>query len=185
MTVFVALHIGFRMVQDSHVISLPWLLLAWVVVLAALLAIGRTWVTPALARTTPTHARITRSERWSSPLPPEAALDVIARSVSAAVPTDGVRSAREPGELRLAWGSDETYRIKGAASEEGWAALPIAAQFTAVADGPGSRLTAEVRDDLGWYSAEPAPFVENEVHRRGGDVLRRARAATENPATDG
>ena len=181
MTLFVAFNVAWRVLLENHVLSLPWLILIWVLVLAAAIVISRQWVTPALAHTAPSHDRITRTAQWQSPLDPEEALDAIAHAVTAVNGTPDVRSTRAPGGLRLAWGSDETYRIKGSASDTGWAALPVAALFMAVSDGSGSRLTAEVRDDLGWYPAEPAPFVENEIHRRGDALIRRARSATEKP----
>ncbi|CAL8898386.1 MULTISPECIES: hypothetical protein [Micrococcales] len=86
--------------------------------------------------------------------------------------------------LHLRMGSDEVYRVKGSASDKGWAALPLAATFRAEPHDAGSLIHAEARDDLGWYAAPPQPFVENEVQRRAATLIRRARESTQHPAAD-
>lgn len=50
--------------------------------------------------------------------------------------------------------------------------------LTAAPSEEGSNITAEARDDLGYYEDQPAPFVEIEVRRRGRELIRRAVVAT-------
>lgn len=163
------------------IITWPWYLaLALGVTLAALL-IGRYVVIPRLARMESADPRISRTATWESELAPAQALALMDRALRG----EDTKVTVTADTLHLRAGSDEVYRVKGSASDEGWAALPLAATFRVEPRGSGSRIHAEVRDDLGWYMSSPQPYVEIEVRRRGAALIRRARAATEAPTTDG
>lgn len=172
--------LGLQELLRRGIITWPWALTTAVGLTVVGLAVGRYVVIPRLSRKESADPRISRTDSWESSLTPSQALARIDHALRGQA--SELTVAAETLHLRV--GSDEVYRVKGSASDKGWAALPLAATFWVEPRDDGSLIQAEARDDLGWYAAPPQPFVENEVQRRAATLIRRAREATENPAAD-
>ncbi|TDL43039.1 hypothetical protein [Kocuria rosea] len=157
------------------VISWGQFLVTLGVVLVVGLVLGQVYVLPRLARRTSKHPRITSTEDWESPLAPVQALARIQEELADLEPTVTPKSSA----LEVAVGSDVTFRRRGAGSEVGWRALPLLVTFRAAPSGTGSRITADARDNLGWYPAPPATFVEDEILKRATALIQRAMHATD------
>ncbi|MDO4918505.1 hypothetical protein [Kocuria sp.] len=166
--------LGFQELMRRGIITWPWALSMAVGLTAVGLAVGRYVVIPRLSRKESVDPRISRTDSWESPLDPSQALARIDRALRDQA-TELTVSAET---LHVRMGSDEVYRVKGSASDKGWAALPLAATFRVEPHNAGSLIHAEARDDLGWYAAPPQPFVENEVQRRAATLIRRTGEAT-------
>ncbi|MFI7578981.1 hypothetical protein [Kocuria kalidii] len=156
------------------VVSLAQLALGAAALVVVALVLGQRFVVPWLARRPPNRPRITATRAWTCPVPPEEALERIRTAFEDLGPE--VRSAA--CSVEVAVGSDVVFRRRGTASEFGWRALPLLAVFRVVPRGAGSAVTADVRDDLGWYPDAPGRLVEDEVDRRSATLIERAICAT-------
>ena len=172
--------LGFRELMSRGIITWPWALTMAVGLTVVGLVVGRYVVIPRLSRKESVDPRISRTDSWESPLDPSQAL----ARIDHALREQASQLTVSAETLHVRMGSDEVYRVKGSASDKGWAALPLAATFRVEPHDAGSLIHAEARDDLGWYAAPPQPFVEIEVQRRAAALIRRARGATEDPTTD-
>lgn len=167
--------------RNRGILTTPMLVGLLAVVLPGTWVLLRYWWLPRVSRARPQHDRIVTEARWESPLAPG--------SVTERLRTEFVapefRTTATDSALHIATGSDETFRWRGAGSMKGWEALPLAMDVVLTATPAGCDIVALARDDLGWYEKPPEFVVENEVLRRGAALIRRARAATENPAAHG
>lgn len=154
-----------------EVILWAQLLVASGVVLVAGLVLGQVHVVPRLSRKASRHPRTTSTEAWESLLTPEQALARIREELGPTVTCDGPA-------LQATVGSDVTFRRRGAGSEAGWRALPLLVTFRADPSSTGCRITAEARDDLGWYPEPPAACVEDGILRRSTALIQQAMRAT-------
>lgn len=145
------------------------------VVLVVGLVLGQVYVVPRLARRASKHPRITSTEVWESPLAPAQALARIREEMADLEPT----VTPDGSALEVAVGSDVTFRRRGAGSEVGWRALPLLVTFRVAPSGTECRITADARDNLGWYPEPPAAFVEDEVRQRNAALIQRAMPATD------
>lgn len=143
--------------------SLDFPLLVELLILATmvlLVFVALRWVIlPRLARKPSRYARTARTDEWSSPQAPAAALALIEESLR----------EHDPKVRTLC--SASRARARGRAG-------PLAATFRVAPDGAGSRVIGEIRDDFGWSVVEPPQFVATEVKHRAATVLRRAREVT-------
>lgn len=156
------------------VISWTQFLIGAGVVFAAAMVVGQLLVVPRLARKASKHPRITVTDDWECPLTPADALERIRAELADLEPTvDSDDSC-----LQVVIGSDVTFRRRGASSEIGWQALPLLATVRAAPSGTGCRITADVRDNLGWYPDPPAVFVEDEIIKRNTALIQRAKRVT-------
>lgn len=172
---FMVVNIVVTQLISRGVISWTQFLVTCGVLLVVGLVLGQVYVVPWLARKASKHPRITSTEVWASSLAPAPVLARIQEELEDLEPT----VAPDGSALEVAVGSDVTFRRRGAGSEAGWRALPLRVTFYLVPSGTGCRITAEARDDLGWYPEPPAAFVEDEVRRRNAALIQRARRATE------
>ncbi|GAA1756308.1 hypothetical protein [Kocuria aegyptia] len=156
------------------VVSVAQLALGAAALVVVALVLGQRFVVPWLARRAPNRPRITMTRAWTCPLPPEEALERIRTAFEDLAPA--VRSEERCVEVSV--GSDVTFRRRGTASEFGWRALPLLATFRVVPRSGGSEVSADVRDDLGWYPDAPSRLVEDEIDRRSGSLIERAVCAT-------
>ncbi|MFI7579812.1 hypothetical protein [Kocuria kalidii] len=152
---FMVVNIVVTQLITRGVISWTQFLVTSGVLLVVGLVLGQVYVVPQLAHKVSKHPRITRTEAWEPTVTPDGSA------------------------LEVAVGSDVTFRRRGAGSEAGWRALPRLATFHVVPSDTGCRITAEARDNLGWYPEPPAAFVEDEVRRRNAALIQRARRATD------
>lgn len=157
------------------IITLPWLIAISVGVFAMGLFVAQCVVLPRLTRRPSPYPRITTADTWKSPLAPERALERIRDNLTG----HGIELTSDANTVHARLGNDLTFRRRGTASEVGWQALPLAIMFRADAEGAGSRIQGEARDDFGWDFGPPQPFIEDEIRTRGTALLRRARTATE------
>ena len=172
-TMFVA-NAMLRELRDRGIITTPVLVLAMVFLLVGFGVYWRFyWVTRA-SSSEPGRPRITVAETWYSPYPPREA----AARMRDAFTAPAARVTADETSVHVRAGSDTTYRIRGAGSAKGWDALPLAVDLTVAPSREGCSITAEARDDLGYYEDQPAPFVEIEVRRRGRELIRRAVVVT-------
>ncbi|WP_270254722.1 hypothetical protein [Kocuria marina] len=163
-----------RELRDRGIITTPVLVLATVFLLGGFAVYWRFYWVPRASSSEPDRPRIVVAETWHSPYPPREA----AARMRDAFTAPAARVTADDTSVHVRTGSDTTYRIRGAGSAKGWDALPLAVDLTAAPSEEGSNITAEARDDLGYYEDQPAPFVEIEVRRRGRELIRRAVVAT-------
>ncbi|MGU3436754.1 hypothetical protein ACNHUS_27525 [Actinomycetes bacterium M1A6_2h] len=167
--------------RNRGILTTPMLFGLLAVVLPGVWVLLRYWWLPRVSRAHPQHERIVTEARWASPLAPGAVIERLRAEFVA----PEFRTAATDSALHIVTGSDETFRWRGAGSMKGWKALPLAVDIVLTAAPTGCGIVALARDDLGWYETPPEFFVETEVQRRGAALIRRARAVTEAPATDG
>ena len=167
--------------RNRGILTTPMLFGFLAVVLPGVWVLLRHWWLPRLSRARPQHERIVTEARWASPLAPGAVIERLRTEFVA----PEFRTVATDSAFHIATGSDETFRWRGAGSMKGWEALPLAVDIVLTAAPTGCGIVALARDDLGWYEKPPEFFVENEVRRRGAALIRRARAVTEAPTTDG
>lgn len=160
---------------DRGVISWGRFLVVLGVVSVVGMVLGQVFVVPRLARKGSKHPRINTTQAWESPLSPAKALARIREELADLEP------AVQPDDssLQVSVGSDVTFRRRGTSSEVGWQALPLLATFRATPNGTGCQITAEARDNLGWYPDPPVAFVEDEILKRNTALIERARGATD------
>lgn len=163
-----------RELRDRGIITTPVLVLAMVFLLGGFAVYWRFCWVPRASSSEPDRPRITVAETWYSPYPPREAAD----RMRDAFTDPAARVTADDTSVHVRTGSDTTYRIRGAGSAKGWDALPLAVDFAAAPSEEGCNITAEARDDLGYYEDHPAPFVEIEVRRRGRELIRRAVVVT-------
>ncbi len=165
---------------NRGVFSLGQFAIACAVLLVVGLVLGQMFVVPWLARREPKHPRIQADRTWKCSLPPVEALERIRTALQDLDPT--IESADT--SLRVTVGSDVTFRRRGMGSDVGWRALPQVAIFRARPSDSGCQVTAEVRDNLGWYPDTPDPLIADELKKRNASVIERAVQATQSQGSE-
>lgn len=125
-------------------------------------------------RRPPSHERIQGVRVWESSLSPEEAL----QSISTAFQGSGTVVNAEGNRTELALGSDAAFRRWGLYMEPGRRALPVRLVVEAAAQETGSQITAEARDDIGWYYWGLKERDKTEVEKAISELLDRTVAAT-------
>ncbi|WP_307054685.1 hypothetical protein [Arthrobacter bambusae] len=95
-----------------------------------------------------------RSERWTSPLSPESALE----AVSTAFSSKGARFLREGNILTVRQGSNWKYRLLGNLFPGGRRNVPVALTLKAIPSAEGSDIEAHAFDTFGVRLVEHAFF---------------------------
>lgn len=139
------------------------------------LVLGQVFGVRWLARRGPKQPWIHSAGTWESPLSPAHALKRIRAALEDLHPAiEGNVTC-----LRVAVGSDVTFRRRGMGSEVGWQALPLLATFRVTPREAGCRIEAEARDNLGWYPAPPIQLILDELEKRSASMIERAVRATQ------
>lgn len=123
----------------------------------------------------PTHERISVIQRWDCPLSPAEAVD----SIYKAFQGEGSVVSLDERSVDLSFGSDLTFRKWGIFVERGRQALPTRLIVSAVPASAGSQITAEARDDLGWYLTPLGQRVKTEAANTSRYLLKVAIKATQ------
>lgn len=118
-------------------------------------------------RRSPSHERIRATRTWQSPKPPQIVLD----EIGAALRGRGAVSRLDDQALEITCGSDEGFRRWGVFSERGRQQLPSRMTIQVLADGSGSRVTADARDDLGWFLGPLGSRVKQEAMKAVESLL--------------
>lgn len=132
------------------------------------------FVTSATRDKAPNHERIHAVRTWHSPLLPD---ETLGRVRNAFQKKGSVVRSNE-NSIEISFGSDLAFRKWGIFTEQGRQALPMHLSVRVISAGAGSQVTAEARDDLGWYIGPLGRRVRAEVTNLNHSLLETALDAT-------
>ena len=162
----VVLLVGFLVLR---LVEMPWW--GWVLALGALVVAGLVFAR--FAEHAPRHERFVLEDRWATALPVAEALE----RITAHFADEGATIREGQDEITIEVGSDRKFRFRGVESARGRRAFPSTLTVTGAPSGNGSALSAQARDNLGWYLFM-RPGVTRWAAERNAHLIDTCRALT-------